>query len=84
MTHRVEIYEIDDAGNPIDVIGARYYCTDICAKSDPDYDGWNGGNDLYAPVQCPCGERLTWRRWSYLTNSEQIVSLESPNYWEAE
>jgi hypothetical protein len=84
MVHRVEIYDKDEAGNVIDVIGARYYCTDICAKLDPDYDGWNGGSDLYDPVQCPCGELLEWRRWSYLTNSEQIVSPESPDYWEAQ
>jgi hypothetical protein len=84
MSHRVEIYDVNDAGNEVDVIGANYYCSDICAKQDPDYSGWNGCNDVYSPVKCPCGELLEWRRWNYLTNKEERVSPESPDYWDAD
>ena len=82
MTHRVEIYEVDEAGNFVDVIGARYYCSDEHAKLDPDYDGWNGSVDAFSPAQCPCGERLTWYRWNFSTHDQETVLPNSPDYWD--
>jgi len=59
MAHRVEIYEKDSKGNVIDVIDVNYYCTDNCAKNDPEYDGWNGCAEIpeeYGSVICAtCG-----------------------------
>ncbi len=82
MTHRVEIYEKNSAGAAVDVIGANYYCSDTCAKNDPDYDGWNGACDSFSPVQCPCGERLTWYRWNYSIHDQEVVLPDAPDYWD--
>lgn len=82
MTHRVEIYETNSAGEIVDVIGANYYCSDECAKLDPKYDGWNGSCEAYSPVQCPCGERLPWYRWNYEIHDEEKVMPDAPDYWE--
>lgn len=82
MTHRVEIYETNSAGEIVDVIGANYYCSDECAKLDPKYDGWNGSCEAYSPVQCPCGERLPWYRWNYEIHGEEAVMPDAPDYWE--
>lgn len=82
MTHRVEIYETNSAGEVVDVIGANYYCSDECAKLDPKYDGWNGSCEAYAPVECPCGERLTWYRWNFEIHDEETVAPDAPDYWE--
>ena len=82
MTHRVEIYEKDSRGEYLDVIGANYYCSDICAKSDPDYDGWNGSIEAYSPVQCPCGELITWKRWNYAINANETVLPGALDYWD--
>jgi hypothetical protein len=82
MTHRVELYDIDAAGNVVDVIGANYYCSDECARLDPAYDGWNGSCEAYAPVQCPCGERLEWHRWNSDTEKEETVTPDALDYWD--
>lgn len=82
MTHRVEIYEVNSGGEFVDVIGANYYCSDTCAKSDPNYDGWNGACDAFSPVQCPCGERLPWYRWNFEIHDQEKVMPDAPDYWE--
>jgi hypothetical protein len=82
MTHRVEIYTTDTAGNIVDVAGANYYCSDECAKLDPEYCGWNGSCEAYEPVQCPCGERLTWYRWNFDTHDQETVTPDALDYWD--
>ena len=81
MTHRVEIYTTDISGK-LDVIGANYYCSDSCAKLDPEYQGWNGAVDCFSPVQCPCGRLLSWFRWNYELHDEEIVLSTALDYWE--
>ena len=81
MAHRVEVCETDEAGN-VDVIGAFYFCSDECAKGHPGYSGWNGACDAFAPVQCPCGERVTWYRWNFATHDQEVVLPNAVDYWE--
>lgn len=74
MTHRVEIYDTVTG----DAVDARYYCSDRCAKYDPDYSGWNGCNEIHDnPQQCgTCNEFLGYWRWNYDTNNSEWVSPE--------
>jgi hypothetical protein len=81
MTHRVEVYETDTAGN-VDIVGAFYYCSDECAKSNPGYSGWNGACDAFTPVECSCGQRLTWYRWNFETHDQEVVLPTAADYWE--
>lgn len=82
MAHRVEVYTKDSNGNCIDVIDARYYCSDYCAKGDPAYEGWNGCSDVFEPAVCTCGERLEWYRWNYSAHDQETVSPDAPDYFE--
>jgi len=50
------IFENDSGG---DVVNATYYCSDYCAKADPNYAGWSGAYEIYAEEFCAeCGSPL--------------------------
>lgn len=56
-THAVlQFDELDE------MIDARYYCSDGCAKTDRDYEGWHGCEEIQVslnPWHCPnCGDEL--------------------------
>ena len=54
MTHAV--IKEDSNGDLVDV---KYYCSDYCAKGDPDYAGWNGAHELSIAERCNgCGRAL--------------------------
>jgi hypothetical protein len=75
MSHRVEVV------NEQETVAVNYYCSDYCAKNDADYSGWNGCNDVFAPVACPCGTRLGWYRWNYEIHDQEYVAPEALDYW---
>jgi len=74
MSHRIEVV-IDEQ-----VVDAIYYCSDACAKTDKNYEGWNGCNDVYQPETCVCGERLGWYRWNYETKNQEYVDSKDKNW----
>jgi hypothetical protein len=74
MSHRVEVV-IDDQA-----VDVRYYCSDTCAKTDPEYDGWNGCSDVFEPAICACGEKLPWYRWNYETHDQEYVLPEAKDW----
>lgn len=39
--HYVEVL----ADHGLDYADVRVYCSDACARTDPDYAGWNGGHE---------------------------------------
>lgn len=43
----------DEEGN---IYEYGYYCSDLCAKTDPDYAGWYGAVELSDPLMTtmPC------------------------------
>jgi hypothetical protein len=53
MAHLVFIE--DDKGDVIDHI---VYCSDFCAKSHPDYAGWNGCHEIPFGERCHCGQAV--------------------------
>ena len=75
MSHRVEVVIEQQT------VDANYYCSDTCAKNDPAYEGWNGCNDVFAPVACSCGTLLGWYRWNYEIHDQEYVSPEALDYW---
>ena len=51
MSHLVLLEDIDG-----DVVDYNGYCSDFCARDDPDYDGWNGCNEISVSQPCVgCG-----------------------------
>lgn len=60
---------IEDANG--DVWDAHYYCSDYCARQDPDYAGWNGCNEPpdYTVVCGHCEELVN------LVDEEWTVTL---------
>jgi len=53
----VHAHYIEDATG--DIVDALYYCTDSCHRDNPDYNGWNGCNEIMAPAWCAnCGVEL--------------------------
>jgi hypothetical protein len=59
-----------------DVVDYNYYCSDTCAKSDPNYAGWFGCVDNYTTPFCQkCLTALYWTDENtytrYLGNEEQ-------------
>lgn len=51
MAHMVLIE--DKQGELVDI---HYYCSDYCARTDEDYAGWHGANELESCELCEyCG-----------------------------
>jgi hypothetical protein len=77
MTHRVEIYSRNERGEAVDVLDVHYYCSDYCAKTDAEYDGWNGCNEIHDyPFMCNadgCSKRLDYYRYDYETGKSFLV-----------
>lgn len=59
-----------------EVVDINYYCSDGCAKYDPDYAGWNGCNEIHDhPQWCgTCNESLGYWRYNYDTKQSEWVS----------
>ena len=58
-----------------DVVDYNYYCSDTCAKSDPNYAGWFGCVENYTTPFCQkCLTALYWidenTYTTYLGNEE--------------
>jgi len=42
-----------------ETVDARYYCSDVCAQHDPDYDGWYGCVEVEHDTKCEhCDELM--------------------------
>ena len=82
MTHRVEIYSRNERGEAVDVLDVRYYCSDYCAKTDAEYDGWNGCNEIhdYHHFCLSCTKRLDYYRYDYETGKSYLVSAFSDEW----
>jgi hypothetical protein len=59
MSHAV--YLTDDVFG--DVIDALWFCSDSCARTRKEYQGWNGCKENYSQPYCQneiCKEALSW------------------------
>ena len=57
LTVSVHIVQLENADG--DVVDVHYYCSDYCARTDYDYNGWFGCVEIEEPTPCgSCGAIL--------------------------
>lgn len=53
------VIQVEDANG--DLVDLLYFCSDLCAKQNADYAGWDGCHELYTAETCEtCGTLLTF------------------------
>lgn len=71
MTHLITIENTQG-----DIVDAIYYCSDGCARTHPNWAGWNGCHEIHdSPQWCGnCGVAL-----GYYTSEGEWISPEEQN-----
>lgn len=79
MTHFVDLEDKDGQ-----VVDRHYYCSDFCASTDPEYQGWDGANELFSNECCGnCYKPLVWYDEEEKTYKVGVEAVESKHagYW---